>query len=392
MDQILSVDGKHRHAPLYMLSNDIESTIVPTDRGTFCRFRMRIELFNRITHTLQSEYKYFKQLPDAVGKLGCTPRQKVTAAMRMLAYGDPADRVDSEVRMGASTIIESLKLFTRAIFDTYGKQYLRRPTREDIDRLLEHSKSRGFPGMIGSIDCMHWKWDKCPTGWAGQYTGHCRAPTVILEAVAGPDLWVWHNFFGLPGALNDINVLHRSPVFDDLSSGKAPAVHFDVNGTQYDMAYYLADGIYPDWATLIQGIQAPLSEKQKYFTKKQAEYRKDVERAFGVLQARYAICKKPARMWNTEDLYYIMQCCIILHNMTVEDESDLPPAQWHDYDEAEDPNLDPNRNVPEIIDLMAKHHQIRSRPGHDQLRADLIEHVWQHRSRSARNEVRLPPG
>lgn len=29
-------------------------------------------------------------------------------------------------------------------------------------------------------------------------------PTVILEAVASYDLWIWHALLGLPGALNDI--------------------------------------------------------------------------------------------------------------------------------------------------------------------------------------------
>jgi len=42
------------------------------------------------------------------------------------------------------------------------------------------------------------------------YTGHCCEPTIILEAVASQELWIWHVFFGMPGSLNDINVLDRS--------------------------------------------------------------------------------------------------------------------------------------------------------------------------------------
>ena len=64
--------------------------------------------------------------------------------------------------------------------------------------------------MLGSIDCMHWTWKNCPTAWQGMYTGKDKVPTLILEAVASQDLWIWHSFFGLPGSLNDINVLNST--------------------------------------------------------------------------------------------------------------------------------------------------------------------------------------
>ena len=42
-----------------------------------------------------------------------------------------------------------------------------------------------------------------------------------------------------------------------------------------------------------------------------------MERAFGVLQAKYAICKGPSRLWKHEDLKYIMDCIVILHKMGI---------------------------------------------------------------------------
>ena len=107
-------------------------------------------------------------------------------------------------------------------------------------------------------------------------------------------------------------------MFDNLASGNAPSVNFTVNGTAYNMGYYLADGIYPPWATLIKGISSAQSQKQRYFTAKQSEYRKDIERTFGVLQAKYAIIKGPARLWIPVDLKFIVDCGIILHNMGIE--------------------------------------------------------------------------
>ncbi|WVZ91718.1 hypothetical protein U9M48_037851 [Paspalum notatum var. saurae] len=103
------------------------------------------------------------------------------------------------------------------------------------------------------------------------------------------------------------NVLHQSPLFDDLASGKAPNVEFTVNGNTYHMGYYLGDGIYPEWATIVKSIPVPLSDPQKVFSKKVAQYRKDVECAFGILQKKFAIVKGPARNWNPEEMRNIGQ-------------------------------------------------------------------------------------
>jgi hypothetical protein len=68
-----------------------------------------------------------------------------------------------------------------------------------------------FVVVAGSLDCMHWPWDKCPYGWKGQYThGDHGVPTIILEAVASHDRWIWHAFFGVARSNNDINVLNQS--------------------------------------------------------------------------------------------------------------------------------------------------------------------------------------
>ena len=49
------------------------------------------------------------------------------------------------------------------------------------------------------------------------YCGYIRESSIILEAMASYDLWLWHSFFRLPGSNNDINVLERSHVFSELA-------------------------------------------------------------------------------------------------------------------------------------------------------------------------------
>ena len=105
-------------------------------------------------------------------------------------------------------------------------------------------------------------------------------------------------FFGITGAHNDINVLNKSPLFIAAINGEAPRVNYIVNGTQYDTGYYLADGIYPEWAAFVKTISRPQTEKHKFYAQRQEGARKDVECAFGMLQSRFDIVNHPARLWK----------------------------------------------------------------------------------------------
>ncbi|XP_074352013.1 uncharacterized protein LOC141691173 [Apium graveolens] len=252
---------------------------------------MRRSLFSRIQEAVKSHDLYFVQRYNAAGVPGLSSLQKITAALRIIAYGVSADAVDDYIRIGKSTAIESVRRFVISIVQIFGEQYLRRPNNVDIRRLMEVAEQQGFPGMLGSIDCMHWRWKNCPTAWHGAFSGHYRELTIILEAIASHDLWLWHTYFGLPGSLNDINVLDRSNLFSEWAEGRAPEVTYTINGHIYDMGYYLADGIYPPYSTFVKTVSAPQGNKRKHFAQMQESARKDVERAFGVLQARFAVVR-----------------------------------------------------------------------------------------------------
>ena len=178
----------------------------------------------------------------------------------------------------------------------------------------------------------------------------------------------------MPGSHNDINVLHRSPLFANLAEGRAPKVNYTINGHDYTMGYYLADGICPSWATLVKSISQPMGNKNKYFAKAQEAARKDVERAFGVLQSRFAIVRGAARLWDTETLGNIMKACVIMHNMIVEDEGVVDPTERFDYGgQNVEPCHESNRTLDEFIEA---HKRIRDKEIRHQLKADLIEHFW----------------
>jgi hypothetical protein len=179
-------DGNRRLQADYFCDNPVY-----TDAQFRWRFRMKRPLFECIVHTLGEWSPYFRQRVDAFGKQGFSPLLKCTIAMRMLAYGSLVDLLDEGLRIAESTAIECLTRFVKGIRVNFGAEYLRRPTQEDTQRLLHVSEARGFPGMLGSLDCMHWHWKSCPVAWKGQYTrGDQGVSTIMLEAAVSHDLWI----------------------------------------------------------------------------------------------------------------------------------------------------------------------------------------------------------
>ncbi|XP_071728481.1 uncharacterized protein [Rutidosis leptorrhynchoides] len=282
------------------------------------RFRMSSRLFKRIVNDiinydvdpLPLHFEYFKQKNDAIG------RQEL-----------------------------------------YVDEYLWKPTSSDIARLYSaHEEKHGFKGMLGSIDCMHWKWKNCPNAWKGQYiSGHQGHPTIVFEAVASYDTWIWHAFF-------------------DAAEWKCAICPFTVNGNEYTNGYYLADGIYPDWSTLMKAYSTPTDEPRAKFKRFQESARKDVERTFGILQGRFHILQMAGRPHTVNKLRRILYCCVLLHNMIVEDNGfniSWLEEELLGTDEA-NPNYVRNRSRSREV----REQEIRDRNIHDQLRNDLTEHIW----------------
>ncbi|XP_019194852.1 PREDICTED: uncharacterized protein LOC109188679 [Ipomoea nil] len=166
------------------------------------------------------------------------------------------------------------------------------------------------------------------------------------------------------------------------ANGVAPPCHYVIQGQNYNTGYYLADGIYPKWSTLVQTIHEPRGPKKKLFAMMQESCRKDVERAFGVLQSRFAIVKGPARFWDKCVLHDIMSSCIIMHNMIIEDERD-EQADIQGWNEAPAPEVDIARDENIIFqEFLARHRQIKDKEAHYALRNALIEHLWERYSNS----------
>ena len=148
------------------------------------------------------------------------------------------------------------------------------------------------------------------------------------------------------------------------------------------------------WATfVVKSIKGLINPKQAKFAMRQEACRKDVERAFGVPQARFKVIKDPTLAHTREDLARIMNCCICLHNMIVEDERHT----YKNYDsEMESLRMEFEQDTRESVgdfddgicirresstinslgDYMIMNRHMHSVNTHDQLTSDLMQHIW----------------
>ncbi|KAF6166726.1 hypothetical protein GIB67_005602 [Kingdonia uniflora] len=92
--------------------------------------------------------------------------------------------------------------------------------------------------------------------------------------------------------------------------------------------------------------------------------RKDVERAFGVLQARFQILAHDTRFWKPRDLTNVMYACIIMHNMIDDNERhtciqqvDIDP-EFRDSVKNWKKDLNPRHTINTMAQNIKKIHEI----------------------------------
>lgn len=225
-------------------------------------------------------------------------------------------------------MLECLKKSSVGVVECVSSDCLRAPDEEETNILLQRAESLGFPRMLGSIDCCKWKWKNCPTAYYGQYKGKEKVPTVTMEAICDDHLYFWHAFFGVAGCNNDITVLDASPLICKISSGEYPiACEYEINKARRNKRYWLADGIYPKYPSFVHSILNPRDRNKSYYVARQEGTRKDIERGFGVLQAKFHILTLPSRLWKKGEMETRIYCFLILHNMVVTDTRPLGPLE-----------------------------------------------------------------
>ena len=169
--------------------------------------------------------------------------------------------------MHEKTSILCTELFIQAVSGSEfsNGKYMRTMNKHDVNSVTKrHKKVHKVSGMLGSIDCTQFFWKNCPMAWAGHFQGKEKKPTIVMEAVADTDLWLWFVSIGLAGSLNDINIWDCSPLHKLMLQDEFERLDFEftLNGESFQTLYFLANGIYPPLARFVQTFTEPANNSE----------------------------------------------------------------------------------------------------------------------------------
>ncbi|KAG7350552.1 plant transposon protein [Nitzschia inconspicua] len=262
-------------------------------------FRITRARFERLyVDAISSGNQYYKAdnrtNPATKMTIACV-QARLLLPLKCLAYGVPSHTFCDYFQMSKTQARECCKKFNLLIPALYSKEYLRLPTKKDLVAINKlHS-------AVYKIDV-----DNCSGG-------NRRSPSFF-----------WHLSYGWAGTLNDINILNQSPFLRSLTDGvfnelESDVVPYSIGDEIFDKMFVLVDGIYPRYSRFVKTLKQPVSQSEQRFAKWQEAARKDIERAFGVLQAKFQAVARPIHTLRLEEIGAMVTTCLVLHNICVSD-------------------------------------------------------------------------
>ena len=246
-----------------------------------------------------SSIEFYQTNETGQGIRGSSLEAKLLLPLKTLAYGVPPHTFRDYFQMSKTQARTACYQFDVAMERLYQREYFCLPTKEDVKNIVKlHKHQHQVDGLFGSIDCMHTVWKNCPKAWQGSFKGQKGVPTIVLEALCDHHMWFWHGAYGYAGTLNDLNIWDMSPLLDSFVVGtfadiEKEAVPYSIGTAEFDKLFILTDGAYPRLSRFAKPIKHPMSYDEKKYSAWQEACRKDIERAFGILQQKFQFVARP---------------------------------------------------------------------------------------------------
>jgi Plant transposon protein len=297
----------------------------PTDRkgGKLFRRRFRVPfpLFERITEMTRIN-AWFSEEKDCAGRRAAPLELKILGVLRVLGRGYCFDGIEELNFISA----ESNRVFFHTWCELFTKKYFSiycnpPETDAEISSTMAVYNRLGFPGCIGSTDCVHIRWECCASGDRFLHKGKEGYPTLSYEVTVDHTSKIIAVTHGFPGTRNDQTIVRFDGFVTDIHDGiRYKDVTYPMNtitGQQFEQkgAWLLVDGGYHKWECLQCPLKHSAIPRETLWSEWAETVRKDVECTFGVLKGRFRCLKLPIYYQNKENIDNMFYVCCIMHNI-----------------------------------------------------------------------------
>lgn len=170
-------------SPWYRLLNNPLTRDPITREGKLFRRRFRVPfvLFRKL-YDMCLEMGYNEYTIDVSGRVGGPLSLKLLGVLRFLGRGVCFDGISELSYLSEETHRTFFHTFCKDFSTRYLDVYCSPPkTAEEIAKFTGIYNRLGFPGCIGSTDCVHVRWDMCPALWRNVCTGKEGYPTLVWQ-------------------------------------------------------------------------------------------------------------------------------------------------------------------------------------------------------------------
>ena len=140
------------------------------------RFRLPFEIFDKVLVPLCKEHNVF----DTVGTDQIPIEIKILMCLRILGRNSIADDIKefNGDCIGESTINSIFKKFVTNFAKRIYPTIVKLPTDQKLQSIMRVYQRLGIPGCLGSMDCTHVWWYRCPSTHRRVCIGKEKYPTL----------------------------------------------------------------------------------------------------------------------------------------------------------------------------------------------------------------------
>ena len=281
--------------------------------------RMRRRTFDRLVNDLrphiQGQQTHWRQ-PIGVEK-------KVVVTLFKLMHGVSIPLVADKAALGKSTVHGILRQVCVAISNNFG-HLIAWPVGRRLARVTSAFQAKQWmPNCIGAIDGTHVYISAPPNSIvAADHRNRNKSFSILLQGVVDTKCYFTSVNTGPPGSLHDSAHFKSSELFRKVQEGVMGGFHDDPmtwpSGLPFS-PYIVADRGYPLLSWCITPFKmgpmgGALTNEEVWFNRKHSSTRMCVERAFGILKARFKEIGGKSSL-KLDFLPTVVHTCCVLHNI-----------------------------------------------------------------------------